>query len=58
MTQYDREGLNNLLLGLGFYKKLDKDAEVPDEYLTGPYVPLESSEIVTDEETSHATDEL
>ncbi|XP_023933229.1 selenoprotein M-like, partial [Lingula anatina] len=37
LSKYNREECNQLLIDLGFYKKSDKDEDVPEEFLEGPY---------------------
>ncbi|KAG7161907.1 Selenoprotein M-like [Homarus americanus] len=37
LEKFNREECNQVLLKKGFYKKSDKDEEVPEEFRTGPY---------------------
>jgi hypothetical protein len=39
LTKYDREGCNQLLMGMGFYKKASMEENVPEKYRSGPYEP-------------------
>jgi len=39
LDKYNRKRCNELLLEKGFYKKSNKDEEVPEEYKNGPFIP-------------------
>ena len=46
-----REEIGELLLNRGFYKKESKDADVPEEYQEGPYIPKTVPESTKEEKT-------
>jgi hypothetical protein len=41
ISDFSREECNNFLLRKGFYKKSNSQDEVPEQFLTGPYLPRE-----------------
>lgn len=50
LSKLNREECNELVTGLGFYKKMSREGEVPEEYQTGPYVPVKKPEEGLDDE--------
>ncbi|KAJ8042798.1 Selenoprotein M [Holothuria leucospilota] len=50
LSKLNREECNELVTGLGFYKKTSREGEVPEEYQTGPYVPVKKPEEGLDDE--------
>lgn len=61
LSKKNRQECNDFLLGLGFYKKDSREGDVPEEYQTGPYVPVATEDGDDDddaEETKKPDDEL
>ncbi|PIK51761.1 selenoprotein M precursor [Apostichopus japonicus] len=40
LAKKNREECNEFLSNLGFFKKESREGEVPEEYQTGPYLPV------------------
>ena len=49
LSPMGREEIGELLLNRGFYKKESKDADVPEEFKEGPYIPKTVPETTPDE---------
>ncbi|KAK3756173.1 hypothetical protein RRG08_064280 [Elysia crispata] len=56
LSPLDQKGCNDLLLNLGFYKKPNSAADVPSEYLDGPYIPIKQKEHQEDFITARKSD--
>ncbi|GFS10998.1 selenoprotein M-like [Elysia marginata] len=56
LTTLDQKECNELLINLGFYKRPNSAADVPPQYMEGPYVPLNEEGAQDDVITSRKSD--
>lgn len=46
------------MLGLGFYKKDSREGDVPEEYQTGPYVPVATEDGDDDDDAEETKNQM
>jgi len=59
LSRFDQKGCNDLLIKKGFFKKEHMATEIPEKYLTGPYVeipdePEADAEVEVDSKQEHS----